>query len=293
MTASLKAAVRAVLPRAATDAIFRMFLRRRAIMRAIESFAPREVSHVYCGVPLRSALEDPTAEDWYDRDWPPLPELAELQQRGLRAGALVFDVGAHQAVVALVLAHIVGPRGRVVAVEAEPHNVRVARRNLELNEVRSVTIVPAAVADRAGTVRFAEGLNGRIAEGSAGTIAVDAMTIDGLAGEHGEPDVVFVDVEGAEAAALAGARDTLRRGHATWFVEVHHGLGLQPAGGATEQVLAAFPRERFDLLVAGRHRRPHASLQPAGRSRTRRSLLPDRRSACGDRRLIVAPPPTA
>lgn len=216
------------MPRAITEAIFRTFLRRRAIMRAIGSFEPREVSHVYCGVPLRVSLEDPTAEDWYDHDWPLLPEIAELQKRGLREAALVFDVGAHQCVVALVLADIVGPQGRVVAVEAEPHNVRVALRNIDLNELNSVTVVAAAAAERPGSVRFAEGLNGRIADRTAGTIAVDAVTIDALAAEHGEPDVVFVDVEGAEAAALAGARATLQHGRATWFVEVHQGLGLQP-----------------------------------------------------------------
>ena len=55
---------------------------------------------------------------WYDHDWPELPEIALLKQHGLRPGARVFDIGAHQGVVALMLSKTVGPEGFVLAVEA-------------------------------------------------------------------------------------------------------------------------------------------------------------------------------
>ena len=269
---ALRSAVRKLLPQAASDAIFRTFLRRRALRRAAERFAPREVSHSYCGVPLRVSLEDPIGEQWYDRDWPLLPEIRELQQRGLGPGARVFDIGAHQCVVALVLADIVGPDGSVVALEPEPHNGRVARRNLELNGARNVAVVDAAVSAKPGSVRFEENFGGRIVDHARGTIEVQAVTIDDLAARHGQPDVVFVDVEGAEAAALAGARRTLRRGRATWFVEVHQGLGLTPRGvGGAEDVLAEFPAQSFDVLVAVENDdlthsfRPLAEGMPEGR----------------------------
>jgi tRNA A58 N-methylase Trm61 len=41
-----------------------------------------------------------------------------LREHGLRPGALVFDRGAHPAVVAMMLGRMVEPGGRVVAVEA-------------------------------------------------------------------------------------------------------------------------------------------------------------------------------
>jgi hypothetical protein len=80
---------------------------------------------------------------------------------------------------------------------------------------------------------------------------VQAVTIDELAARHGEPDVVFIDVEGAEASVLAGAARTLGHGRATWFVEVHQGLGLQPPGWPDPaEVVAQFPPERFEVLIA-------------------------------------------
>lgn len=201
----------------------------------------------YCGFELRISLEDRVAEEWYDRDWPRSPELDKLSPR---PGELVFDLGAHQALVALVAGRIVGNHGRVIAVEAEPHNVRVARTNVALNAAENIEVVHAAVTVEPGYIRFAEGLNGRLMErGRVGTVDVPAVTIDGLAAEYGHPDVVLVDVEGAEVLALEGAAKTIRRG-ARFVVEVHLACGLEDLGGRLEdltRLLDGYRFETFDL----------------------------------------------
>ena len=75
-------------------------------------------------------IVDAMGQGWYDQDWPPPAEIGVLSERGrLREGARVFDVGAHQGVVAMMLGDLVGAAGRVVAVEATPHNAEVAGRN--------------------------------------------------------------------------------------------------------------------------------------------------------------------
>lgn len=66
----------------------------------------------------------------------------------------MFDIGAHQSVVALMLEGEVQPRGRVIAVEANAHNVLVSRRNRELNEADGLEIVEAAAADEVGSLEF-------------------------------------------------------------------------------------------------------------------------------------------
>jgi FkbM family methyltransferase len=284
MTASLRAAVRAVLPRAVSDAIFHAFVRRRALKQTIEDFEVHEVEEDYCGVPLRISIEDPIAEEWYGSGWPMLPEIVELQRRGLGPGALVFNAGLHQGILALVLAQIVGPRGRVVAAEPEPHNARVARRNIALNEA-NVEVVEAAVSDRPGTLRFEENMGGHIVGNVRGSIEVKAVTIDELAQRFGDPDVLFVDVEGAEGAVVAGARRTLERGRATWFIEVHNGLGLEPPGcPPPASVLSEFPTDRYDVVIAveGETYRDDHAFEPQGTS------LPDGRFF-----MIATPAPSA
>src|ERR1700761_1538885 len=121
---SIKRAVRSVLP----DPVYRKY-RQRKIARQIAAYKPRIVEHTYAGKHLRISLRDPLAEGWYDRDWPVPSELAIAIDSVDLEGALAFDLGAHQGVVALILSKLVGQHGRVIAVEAEPHNALVAKEN--------------------------------------------------------------------------------------------------------------------------------------------------------------------
>ena len=225
-------------------------LRTWWLRRLIRRFSARVVTRTYGAGSLRVHVGDPLAEGWYDHDWDELPEIAALRQTRLRPGALVFDLGAHQGVVAMMLAREVGPAGRVVAVEPNPHNAAAARRNCGLNAVAHLEVVEAAVSDRAGSVVFNEGLNGRIDDGTGagGRRVVAATTLDDLMGRFGAPDVVFIDVEGAECLALAGGGAAVESG-ADFFVEVHVGCGLEMLGGSVERVLAYFPEDRFTRLV--------------------------------------------
>jgi FkbM family methyltransferase len=226
-------------------------IRARRVHRLVETFEPRVVEHRYAGFPLRVSLEDPLAEGWYDHDWDEPAEIAALREGRLRAGARVLDVGAHQGVVALILARIVGPEGHVVAVEAEPHNAAVARRNAELNGAANLTVVHAAGGAENGVASFREGLNGRVVgAGAPGAVTVPRVTVDDLARRHGRPDVVLVDVEGYEAHVLDGAADTLAAGVTDVFVELHDADALAHAGSTAADVLAHFPAAAFDVAVA-------------------------------------------
>ncbi|HEY2156285.1 MAG TPA: FkbM family methyltransferase, partial [Isosphaeraceae bacterium] len=179
----------------------------------VARYPARVVEHTYAGVPLRIEIADPTASVWYDENWNGVTEFKEvsfLKGHRLRTGARVFDLGAHQCVMALILADVVGPTGSVVAVEAHPHNARVAGKNRELNRADNLTVVHAAVADRAGTIVINEALNAKVDDrGSFGRIEVEAITIDDLAARHGTPDVAMIDIEGYEVHALRGMRHVL------------------------------------------------------------------------------------
>ena len=226
MSSTAKRIVRRALPRAAYGVY-----RKRRVAYLVDRYQPRQVSHVYGGTPLRLELADSLADGWYDRDWQPLPELEILKRNGLQQGSVVFDVGAHQGIVALMLADVVGSDGRIIAVEAEPHNARAAERNRKLNGAENLTVLHAAGAARTGSLRFSEGLNGRVARhgGRFGTVEVPAVAIDDLAQRYGRPDCIVIDVEGFEASVLAGARETIRRGRTLFLVEVHVGHGLDRA----------------------------------------------------------------
>jgi FkbM family methyltransferase len=247
MTSQIKSLAKRILPQTLWNR-----LRVARIRYGVEHYNPRIVRHTYRGFPLEVYLADPMAEGWYDHDWPRMPEIEMMERYRLRPGARIFDLGAHQCVVALVLSKVVGPAGQVVAVEANPHNVAVARRNREENGASWMEIVEAAVAEKSGSVTFNLALNGRVDEGRGewGTRTVNSVSIDDLADRYGVPDVLYIDIEGFEAKALEGAANTLRH-HPDCFIEVHAGKGLERYGYSAQSVLSFFPREDYRLFVAG------------------------------------------
>jgi FkbM family methyltransferase len=257
--------VRTVVRRVVPHSVYRRY-RRRKIASLISGYTPHDVEHLYSGHALRVHLADPLAEGWYDRDWPEWEIVRFLRDRDvLAAGGLIFDLGAHQAVVALLLARHVGDDGRVVAVEAEPHNARVANVNRELNGAENLTVIHAAAAAAEGSATFAEGLNGVIDKRTtAGNVKVPAVSIDGLTRKFGTPNLVFIDVEGYEGEVLRGAQETLANGTTSFAVEVHATIG--DYGDSPAGIVECF--RDFDRYVAKEDDEPLLQLDgppPSGR----------------------------
>jgi FkbM family methyltransferase len=246
-TAKSKATLKTILPARLYGPI-----RAHRVRNEVVRYRSHTVRHSYAGLSLDILLEDGLAEAWYDHDWEEPPEVAVLRNGRLTAGATVFDIGAHQAVVALILGGIVGPDGRVIAVEAEPHNARVAQANVTANGATNVTVINAAGAADEGVISFAEGLNGEVARrrGAPGAVDVPTVTVDGLAKQFGPPDVVLIDVEGYEAHVLDGADRTLAKGATDFLVELHDAAALARGGSSAERVVGHFLDRSMYVRVA-------------------------------------------
>lgn len=234
---STKQAIKAIIPKPLWSR-----LRMWRMDYARTHFQRRRVRHSYGGYELEVELVDPMGAGWYDHDHPELPEIALLKQHGLRPGARVFDIGAHQCVVALMLAKTVGPQGFVLAVEASPENCQAGEQNRKLNGIENCRVLHAAGAAQSGTLTFNRGTNGQVDDGTGewGRMEVEAYSVDDLAARFGVPDVLFIDVEGFECELLRGAQKTLAA-KPNCFVEVHVNAGLEKFGGSVDQLLGLFP----------------------------------------------------
>jgi FkbM family methyltransferase len=144
-------------------------------------------------------------------------------RRWVRPGSVVFDLGAHTGYYTLLSAALTGRRGRVVAFEPSPRNLRVLRRHLHLNGLRNVEVVEAAAAAAEGTAEFALGTGsgtGRLA--GEGTLRVATTTVDLAAERLGlRPSVLKIDVEGAELDLLSGSIATLESARPVLFLSTH------------------------------------------------------------------------
>ena len=164
----------------------------------------------------------------------------------VRPGMTVFDVGANKGQMTLLFAALVGPAGRVVAIEPAPAECRSLERNVRLNHLTNVTVIQAAAADTAGPLTFTYAA-GRPTQGKlrevertydnpgATMFPVDALPLDSLCRAHGLPDVIKIDVEGAAASVLRGARQLIADGRPAIYVELH---GPEEQVGIRDELLA-------------------------------------------------------
>jgi FkbM family methyltransferase len=211
-------------------------------------YMSRTVTHNYGELRLNVFLADPIAQKWYDKDMDERPEISLLKQSRLKPGALVFNLGAHHCVIAMTLANAVRPGGRVVALEASPATERVGAINCRANGYTDVELLNAAAAQSSGTVRFTPDFRVAFDLEKTHTIEITSYSVDDLAQRFGNPDVIYMDVEGYEALVLEGSSRTLQHS-ADWFIEVHSGHGLERFGGSVQSLLEFFPNSVYELYA--------------------------------------------
>jgi FkbM family methyltransferase len=151
-------------------------------------------------------------------------ELAILE-KALDPGFVFVDIGANAGAYTLFVAHRVGPRGRIVAVEPHPIARRRLECNLALNGIDWVTIAPVALADTSGTLSLfvndrnfgSSSLDADVAASHVSTrsIEVPCCTLLSLVEEQrlARIDAMKIDTEGVEdrilVPYLAGAPPAL------------------------------------------------------------------------------------
>lgn len=185
------------------------------------------------------------------------------------AGRTAVDVGANKGVYARVLA---GLASHVHAFEPNPKVFRWLERALPEN----VTPHAVALSDRDGEVdlyvpqhgrRFsgsAGSLSSRKADGPHGTVRVTTRMLDSCA--LGDVGFIKIDVEGAEARVLGGARSTIKRCKPVLQIELeerHTGQSIEQsiaevtALGYSAHFVDAGSLAAIETLdVESRHRRP-------------------------------------
>ena len=152
------------------------------------------------------------------------PVLCRLATEFIQSGHVVWDVGANIGLFSFSAAHLAGPSGQVFAFEADLWLAQLLRRSIAIQPSRSgsVRVIPVAVANacdlrvfniasRSRAANFLAGYGSTQTGGIAEQQTVIAVSIDWLAARLPLPDVLKIDVEGAELEVLAGASDLLER----------------------------------------------------------------------------------
>jgi FkbM family methyltransferase len=155
------------------------------------------------------------------------PEVIEFFSKALRPGDIVFDIGAYVGPYTLLASRLVGPSGHVFAFEPDPVAQALLQRNVGVNRALNVSVVPYAVGASDGWASLAYSVLGDSA--TRITAAADPATTDVpivslrtfCRKENVQPDVIKIDVEGAEAEVLAHPSLGHVGGARCVFVELH------------------------------------------------------------------------
>ena len=147
------------------------------------------------------------------------PETARFLMAFLKSGMTFWDVGAHIGEYSLLAARCVGGAGSVHAFEPQPKMFEFLQRNVAANQLSNVTSHCIAVSDRAGSAEFSlhpepsmAFLNPTgIVDLAFPTISVRTTALDEFWKSSRQlPNIVKVDVEGAERSILMGSKSLLQ-----------------------------------------------------------------------------------
>ena len=164
------------------------------------------------------------------------PMLLRFAREEVRPGMTVWDVGANVGILS-VAAAVQG--AEVLALEPDPFLLGLLRRTAHHPDHRErvIDVLGAAAGDAPGTARLSIAARGRASNyleafggrsmsgGSRSSCLVPLLTLDLIQAGRRPPDVVKIDVEGAELAVLDGASEMLRTARPTILVEVNAETG--------------------------------------------------------------------
>lgn len=141
-----------------------------------------------------------------------------------KAGGIFFDIGAHIGYFSSIAAVVSEGRGRIIAFEPRPMNIKFFRNHIKVNNFQNVTLIEAAAGQNDGFVRFDD--NHGSATGfvsGKGKLEVKQVSVGKRikAGTLPVPDFIKIDVEGGEIEVLKDLAGVISSKHPIMLVATH------------------------------------------------------------------------
>ncbi|HOX72096.1 FkbM family methyltransferase [Dokdonella sp.] len=143
--------------------------------------------------------------------------VSALLRRELRSGDTFLDVGANIGFFTMMAAHLVGPHGRVLAVEPMDKNLQLVYLGIEANGYDNVDVFPFGASDQSSLVPIVTDPNTSNALVQSApskkrpSCFAPTRTLDWMCAGLNRLDFVKMDIEGHEIFAWRGAKDLFSR----------------------------------------------------------------------------------
>ena len=198
------------------------------------------------------------------------PFESSLVRELLKPGMTVYNVGANIGYYTLLASLSVGERGKVIAFEPSKTNYRLLQGNIEENRLRNVVAKNVAVSDSSEPIKlYLSGTNSgdhkifaNGAEVGRSFEEIPAVRLDDVVRNEGAPDVIIMDVQGAEARVLRGLSKyatTQGRKPLILFTEFAP-ANLRQAGSSAEEYLQLLKTANLDIRLINEQKRQLVSI---------------------------------
>ena len=148
------------------------------------------------------------------------PNIFDFIKKTLKPGQTYVDIGCYIGFYALHSAKLVGAEGKVIAIDANPENIEIVKKNVEINKISNLAAYNFAITDKDGYSDFyltklsaANSLQKRELFPTIAKIKIQTSTLDTLDSLKSidEIDLLKIDIEGSEVDCLKGARHVLEK----------------------------------------------------------------------------------
>ena len=187
---------------------------------------------------------------------------SKLFKKVIRKGMTVLDLGANVGWYTLIAAKSAGKSGKVYAFEPDADNCALLRKNVQINGYKNVIVEQKAALDHNGKIklflsrdnlgdhRTYDSHDGRKWASAEGIVLDDYFDDN-----HKKIDVIKMDIQGAEMAALAGMEKIIRANDKLkMLVEFSPSL-IEKSGFSPEDFLNRIVQFGFKIRVIGIQRK--------------------------------------
>ncbi|HET6511200.1 MAG TPA: FkbM family methyltransferase [Candidatus Kapabacteria bacterium] len=167
------------------------------------------------------------------------PNMTRVVNALIKPGMSIWNIGANLGYYTVLAARL-SRGGRVTAFEPHPQNASRLRHNVRMNGLSNATVVEAALAAEGGSLTFYEsesntGDHRITAEGDRRGITVSALDASQAIEEYGSPQVIIMDVQGAEGVILRSLAPAMTASHPVLIFEFWPD-GLASSGSSAQEV---------------------------------------------------------
>ncbi len=149
------------------------------------------------------------------------PRMCQTLQHFLNPSRIFVDLGANEGYFSVIGAKLVGPSGKVIAIEPQKRLKAVLEKNFDLNQVNNVVLFDSCISNKRGTVKLYitpdtnTGTTAlyRFIKYPLPTVTIDTITLSDLFSLAGidEVDLLKMDIESYEYEAIMGSQELFKK----------------------------------------------------------------------------------